>query len=276
MRQSTFLLVLWAGILILFTSCKRDSALTAPNNNTSQSRPSAELAIVGKAGLEDFVMAQWISFPDSTTRLRTDDLKLYLCDVQLQNTAGTWVSTNPYFLVDFSKNHVAAKTQHGKEGERFNLFIPAGTYQAIRFGLGLKPEYNRLDPTTFPSSHPLSLYQGMYWDWNSGYRFFLMEGMTDTTTSSSAPALPFAYHLGTDTLYQELSFEFSDLVVQTPDRDGTELPALRMELDLFRIFNNPADTIHPALDPITHTAGNIPLALRVNHNLRNAWKVFPE
>jgi hypothetical protein len=193
----------------------------------------------------------------------------------LQNTNGTWVRLKDYQLFDLSRRHSASKVQHGK-GERITVNALEGTYQAIRFGMGLAPQYNSLDPTLFPASHDLSVYHGMYWDWNSGYRFFLIEGLQDTSSVGSlGEPIPFAYHLGTDSLFETLEFEFDEIQL-TSNRGGALPPALDLELDLVKLFYSSTDTIHPAVEPVTHTSGNFPLARRINHQLLHAWRVFPE
>lgn len=259
--------------MFMLLSCQRDRALVSPDPQNIQ-LPELELALVGKVGMEDFVMMQWFTLPDST-RIRINELKLYLSDIELQNTSGNWISVKPYKLFDLSKSHVPSKVQHNK-GERLTLNPPAGTYQAIRFGMGLSPKYNGLDPTVFPNSHDLSVYQGMYWDWNSGYRFFLMEGMQDTSrTGNLGEPVPFAYHLGTDSLFETLEFEFNEIQLSAI-REGTLPPTLDLELDLVKIFYGSTDTIRPALEPVTHTSGNYPLAKRINHQLHHAWRIFQE
>lgn len=50
--------------------------------------------------------------------------------------------------------------------------------ESIQFGIGVDSAYNHLDPSTYPSSHPLAPQQpSMHWGWSSGYRFVAMEGM---------------------------------------------------------------------------------------------------
>ncbi|NPD43947.1 MULTISPECIES: MbnP family protein [unclassified Lentimicrobium] len=53
--------------------------------------------------------------------------------------------------------------------------------EEIRFGIGVEPEINHLDPTTYPEGHPLALQNpDMHWGWASGYRFAALEGKTGT------------------------------------------------------------------------------------------------
>ncbi len=48
----------------------------------------------------------------------------------------------------------------------------------INFHIGVDPEHNHLDPTIWPSEHPLApQFPSMHWGWASGYRFVALEGM---------------------------------------------------------------------------------------------------
>ena len=49
---------------------------------------------------------------------------------------------------------------------------------SIAFGIGVGPNENHLDPSTYASSHPLAPQApSMHWGWTSGYRFIAFEGV---------------------------------------------------------------------------------------------------
>ncbi len=49
--------------------------------------------------------------------------------------------------------------------------------EKIKFHIGVDPDHNHLDPTSFPTSHPLApKAPSMHWGWAAGYRFVAMEG----------------------------------------------------------------------------------------------------
>ncbi|MBX9851532.1 MAG: hypothetical protein K2X86_07205 [Cytophagaceae bacterium] len=53
--------------------------------------------------------------------------------------------------------------------------MPVGNYTDIRFNIGVPRNINHSDPSLAPP--PLDLGKGgMFWEWNSGYIFFLAEG----------------------------------------------------------------------------------------------------
>ena len=49
---------------------------------------------------------------------------------------------------------------------------------AVRFAVGVGPDVNNLDPSTYPASHPLApKFPSMHWGWAAGYRFVCAEGV---------------------------------------------------------------------------------------------------
>lgn len=55
------------------------------------------------------------------------------------------------------------------------------TLEEIRFAIGVQPEYNHLDPSTYAPGHPLAPKSpSMHWGWEAGYRFVALEGSGGT------------------------------------------------------------------------------------------------
>ncbi|MEK9998292.1 MAG: MbnP family protein, partial [Cryomorphaceae bacterium] len=49
---------------------------------------------------------------------------------------------------------------------------------AVRFAVGVGPDVNNLDPSTYPAAHPLAPKSpSMHWGWAAGYRFVCAEGV---------------------------------------------------------------------------------------------------
>lgn len=58
------------------------------------------------------------------------------------------------------------------------------TLDSIAFGIGIGPNENHLDPSSYASSHPLGLKSpSMHWGWTAGYRFIAFEGITGASFS---------------------------------------------------------------------------------------------
>ncbi|MDZ4747749.1 MAG: MbnP family protein [Saprospiraceae bacterium] len=80
--------------------------------------------------------------------------------------------------------------------------VPTGTYDGLRFGVGVPADVNAKKPADFPSSNPLSN-TAHYWTPWSSYIFMKTEGRLDTLGNGNLD-LGFALHTGSDALYSIL------------------------------------------------------------------------
>ncbi|MDF2454093.1 MAG: hypothetical protein K0R51_86 [Cytophagaceae bacterium] len=78
----------------------------------------------------------------------------------------------PVLLIDFGKANTT--------GVQSIVKVQTGAYTDVRFDIGLPRQINHSDPTM--ALPPLDLaQQDMYWEWNSGYIFLLVEGQLIST-----------------------------------------------------------------------------------------------
>lgn len=141
--------------------------------------------------------------------------------------------------------------------------LPAGSYKALRFTLGLDSAVNHGDPTLFAAGHPLSIQTpSMHWDWNSGYIFMKLEGMADTTkTGRGAPITKFFYHIGMDRMKRVIT-------VQTRFSIGSSSKnSVPLKFDIAEIFA----VIDLKSETATHTIDNEPLAGRMADSWQQAF-----
>lgn len=147
----------------------------------------------------------------------------YISNVRLVNHDGE--------EVPFDGTYLLAKT--GVENELELDDVPAGHYTGIKFNVGVDSTTNHADPSLQSSSSPLALQTpSMHWSWNSGYIFFRLEGMVDTTgTPDGTVDDMYYYHLGTDAYLLEVSLPIDAQV--TADNH----PGLNINLDHAALFN---------------------------------------
>jgi len=102
--------------------------------------------------------------------------------LELQRADGSWLPTADWFgYYSTSKGALAADATG----------VPAGSYRAIRFTVGLDKDTNARTPDTFGPDHPLrAAIDTMHWGWMGGFIFMAVEG----TASHGA----FSYHLAND------------------------------------------------------------------------------
>ncbi len=116
---------------------------------------------------ENFAFNTASETPDGRT-FDLDRMEYYISEISVTHDGG---SVTPFdslwILVD------AAGSTNAFLGSQ-NI----DSVESIAFSIGVDPDHNHLDPSTWPSSHPLYHQSpSMHWGWTAGYRFVAMEGM---------------------------------------------------------------------------------------------------
>mgnify|MGYP003383277140 CR=1 FL=1 len=179
-------------------------------------------------------------------RVFVDGLKLYLSDVQLKGPSGQ------EDLLEVGLFNLTV-------GEGVSLVkVPAGTYGSLLFGLGVRPDLNMSDPSQYAAGHPLSVSNGTYWTWASGYRFVMFDGRFDTDPNGTGTVLPtFSIHSGKNDCYTTAE-RLAPSPIHVEPGDTTDV-YLNFAVD--RFFYTQNDTIDISVDNQSH-GENLTLALR--------------
>ncbi len=175
-------------ISLFFVACDSDS----DSNNFT-----AHIDLVPVFDQADFNLESSYSNEDDIDLLFTS-FKFYMNHVNLVHEDGSIQKLKDVVLMDFSK--ASSLTISGK--------LKPGNYKGLQFGLGLDPEYNKMEPSDYSTEHPLSTAQNMHWGWAMLYKFSLLEGKFDNNNDDTINQ-NFAYHPGLDTLYREVDISFS-------------------------------------------------------------------
>jgi len=117
--------------------------------------------------------------------------------------------------------------------------VPPGDYTGLRFGLGVKPDLNAMDPSNFAANDPLN--ENEFWNANARYVFAKIEananlendGMFDTGLS---------YHMGSDALYTTITFNGNFTI------DGNNDPRIVLTADILEALSDGTNTFDIA-DP---------------------------
>ena len=137
---------------------------------------------------------------DADPNMYLQDLRLFVYDVELKNTAGDWVSFEMEADGEWSDGRVTLLDyEDGSQNcdESGNLLmnhqlkgmIPAGDYESIRFRVGVPFELNHQDVTA--AQAPLNT-SSMFWVWQRGYKFARVELLQENGDSLT----PWLFHLG--------------------------------------------------------------------------------
>lgn len=96
------------------------------------------------------------------------------------NSDGQWLTSANWFgFNDAAKRNVTRQLEN----------LPAESYNALQFHIGLDEESDHSDPGKYPALHALNpLVNGLHWGWARGYVFLALEGHTATNEG-------FSYHI---------------------------------------------------------------------------------
>jgi hypothetical protein len=241
-----------AIVIIALSACEKDQPIPEP---TQPYKGTVELRFVPTMNGEAF--QQNVNFVGPNNfRMNIETLKFYLSDIQLINSSYTTMLSE-IELVDLVQND-----------KTISFETDPGTYQQLKFFLGVKKALNGtdnpdFDEAQFPISHPLSIYNGMYWSWASGYIFSKIDGKIDTSQAQNqTPTFTWFYHSGLDTCYTEKNFNNLNIEV-----NAGKTTTIEIGIEVNDIFRQPNDTINMVDDNFTHTTDNIDLARKVAQNL---------
>lgn len=133
---------------------------------TSMAQTNVYLKINHKLGAQAFAFSQPAS-NNLGNDFNVTRMEYYISDIILIHDGGMQTpATDVYILAN------ASDSTYEMLGS-YNIT----TLEAIRFGIGVDPSHNNLDPSSYPASHPLAPKSpSMHWGWAAGYRFAAMEG----------------------------------------------------------------------------------------------------
>ena len=194
--------------------------------------------------------------------LRIDNLQMYIAPIEMRNERGDWVEVEDVSLLDFELLN-----------QRITTSLAVGTYDALRFGMGLPPEINTdIDPASYANTHPLSVpgSAGMFWTWSSGYVFVKYEGKFATEAGVQLED-PLSYHCGTDASYRTVSFDFANPIIVESNK-STEIS---LNFNAAAALVGEDDSVDIVEDPVTHNADGTILGARLMDLMDDAWTLTP-
>lgn len=168
--------------LAFLTSCQDDKKSPEPVNPNQTGTLTLKFEnVVGAQALllntNDYTNAASETF-------KVTAFKYYVSNIKVERTDGSFYTVpqdSSYFLID----------EAVPASKSVKLKVPYGSYKGFTFILGVDSLRNTMDLTRRTGA--LDPANGMYWAWNSGYKFLLLEGTSPAITSSGGV---FKIHVG--------------------------------------------------------------------------------
>ena len=233
------------GLFLFYSSCKKEDA-------KGEATITMDFDFV--YGDAPFVINQVYSYPLAYD-LKIEALKLYVSNIKLTEDNGAVKELSTVVFID-SDNLTNAIT----------AVIPEGNYTKIEFSIGVPQSLNGTDNPDFDAAlysptSPLSLSNGMYWTWNTGYRFVLLDGRVNTNPSVDTDfETLLSIHTGKD-----YSFRTRSMNINVNAMNDASV-SLVMKFDVEAFLAGADDVIDIAVDNQSHGT-NESLANRMSDNV---------
>ncbi len=230
------------ALLVLFAvACKKDD----PGEDDPGIEPEPKKVVISfdmMLGGEPVNLDQSMVDKNGQWILPTQ-LKFYVSDLTLSNNSEQKVLSE-IELVDFEPFNAQINNPQWENELAFEL--ESGTFNELKFSLGVRPDLNNSEPTDYENDHPLSVYTNMYWAWATMYRFVILEARGNQEGKSDA-AETLVYHIGTNDLYRPGQRFDVDV-----DMNGEGNDTVHVEIDLEALFD-PAKGVDFSTNSNTHT-----------------------
>lgn len=219
-------LIIWVITIVAFSSCRtNDYGIPITKEGTL----TVKINYAWGAEQLPFSINQKLVHPKTGDTMTFTMLKYYVSNFKLKRADGIWWShPESYFLVNAQTTVSSTLEING---------VPPAEYVAVQYTMGV----DSLRNVSGSQTGALSLQNGMFWDWNSGYIMLKAEG-----NSPQSPTGAFALHLG--------GFTGSNNIVTIKNAEfGRKVPIGGLYNPTMTIVANPARLWHssPGLDSLS-------------------------
>ena len=241
--------------LVFLVSCEDDAPVTPQKANL-------HLRLALNYSGEPLVMFEPYTLNDSV-RVLFSRFSMYITDLELSNGSSPGIPLEEIGFHNLTDNFLDA--QSAVEGYSLEFQdIEPGVYSGLKFGLGLPPDLNGMQPEDFEMDHPLHAPEEYWLGWQS-YVFVKIEGKIDADSDPEEFEGNMALHLGGDQIFRTVQLN------ETINLESGKTTEAVLNIDLFDMFH-PADS--EAYDllarPMIHSTSHLPQANELVDNLANA------
>lgn len=240
-------------IVIVFNACSSDE---------DPAYGSVEIEfdnVVGESDLElntsgqPYTNAAGESYKVTTLRYYISNIKLKRSDGAIYEDEISADGSKGYYLIDEAdgpSQHIELKK------------VPVGDYTEITFTVGV--DANQV--TEGAQTGALDPAKGMFWSWNSGYIFMMMEGVS---SSSTADDQVIVYHVGGYTEPNNIRTKTVAMGETNAQVRSDKTPEVHLIMDVNKMFDAPHE-ITFTTSPVRHMPGD---NIEIADNYLNAFTV---
>lgn len=246
MKKLVLLILL--SVFLVYSSCKKEE---------EKGESTLHMNFDFQFENEAFVINQVYEYPLGYN-FKIEKLLVYISDVKLVDDEGNSHDIGKIIFVDSDSD------ENG-----ITLTIPEGNYKSITYSIGVPQSMNGtenpdFDAALYDPNHPLSLSNNMYWTWNTGYRFVLLDGRINTNPLENTDfETLLSIHTGKDYSFRSRTHSLNYTAVK--DNAGSIL--MKFNVEGFLAGEN--DIIDIAVDNQSHGT-NEGLANRLSDNVIQA------
>ena len=244
-----YLFLLLFPTVLLFTNCNDDDGIDRATVEVNFKALFADEDLAIQAGNYNYI--------DGSTQLLITLFQFYISDLELVPiNGGEVVQLSEIELVRWSTPSDPAQLKFDFSD------VPAGSYN-VRFGLGVKPELNNMNPNEFPADYPLNEFE--FWNETARYVFAKIEGNANIENDGLFDT-PLVYHMGKDDFYTVLTYP------TTIEIGTNESNTIDFEVDILDMMSSSdtefTDVASPDAQVVNHI--NSPVTAQQFTNLRTA------
>ena len=240
--------------LLLITSCGKEN--TTPID-------TAEINLSFRANYTGETLVLNENYLYNGMPIRFTRINFYISNLVIVNDDGETDLTEIQFI-DLTQTHRNPIDSEIGTVMSFSN-VPVGSYNQLKFGVGVPVDLNKTNPSDYSTTHPLGAdNSGEYWEAWDSYIFAKIEGQFDVNGDGfDADDINFAYHTGgRPDLFAPIELD-NNLVLS-----GGETTDLIFELDVAQLFKQGLG------DPLTLSAHDpsrqIPEMLVIMGNFQRA------
>ncbi len=160
-----------------------------------------------------------------------ENFKFYLSNFEFESA-----SSNETFKVEDSYYLFSADRETATFSKE--ILVKKGEYSKLNFSIGIDSIKN----TSLDNSGDLDISNSMAWDWNTGYKFVVMEGKYHNSSVDIPSFTPLVFHIGLNQNYRKTSVSFdssNEKGVFDTENKSTENKKIVLRVDLNDFFSSP-------------------------------------